>query len=144
MLLFFSPNTWPCSPLLLPVPFPTRCLPTFTHLVIAFFSKTVNLFIDSIFYFLLNYFIYISKVAPIPDPLSQVLCPTSLRRRSSTCPPMLTSPPAASFFAGTASFQRIQCILSHWGQTRESSVTHMPGAMNQPMYVPQCTELNPI
>ena len=33
-----------------------------------------------------------------------------------------------------SSLYRIRHILSHWGQTRQSSATYVPGAMDHPMY----------
>ena len=36
-------------------------------------------------------------------------------------------PHPASPFPGASSLYRIRCILSHWGQTRQSSATYKPG-----------------
>jgi hypothetical protein len=74
----------------------------------------------------LNYFIYIPNVAPFPLPFaSEMVLPTPTHSH-------LT--PSASPFPGASSFYRIKHIPSHWGQMRQSSVTYVPGATNQPMY----------
>jgi hypothetical protein len=41
---------------------------------------------------------------------------------------------SASPFPGTPSLYRIRHILSHWYQARQFSATHMPRALDQPIY----------
>jgi hypothetical protein len=44
------------------------------------------------------------------------------------------SPPPVSLHPGASSLYKIRYILSHWGQTRQSSATYVSVALDQPMW----------
>jgi hypothetical protein len=85
--------------------------------------------------------ICIPKVVPFLVPPPQNLHPRSSplppqRECSSICLPNPTSPLPVSLLPVVSSSHRIKHILSHWGQTRLSSSTHVPRPLEQPMYAP--------
>ena len=60
--------------------------------------------------------------------------PPSLKGCFPTCPPKPASPPPASLFPEISNLHGNKHILSHWGHTRQLSVTYVLWAMNLTMY----------
>ena len=77
------------------------------------------------FSFLINYFICIPNVAPVPH--HRVFPSSALPWASERVLPLVSCYPEAS------SLFRIRYILSQWGLTRELSVKYVPGLSNQPL-----------